>query len=208
MVARGEVATDGSGNYTLQGPLLDRANRQAVSRVGSTGEFDGRFHLVVVTKAGDAAGVRQRRRTALRLARLGEIRDGVWLRPANLPIELDIDARRSVSMFTAVPDEDAASLCRSAFDLDGWSRRAVLLVREIERAELDGGASLAEGFALDADVLRHLQRDPLIPASLLPPSWPGRALRSRYERFDAAFRAVLAAAHRSVVGRAATHAAT
>jgi phenylacetic acid degradation operon negative regulatory protein len=199
MVARGEVATDGSGNYTLQGPLLGRAHRQAVSRKGSTGEFDGQFHLVVVTQSGDAAHVRQRRRAALRLARLGEIRDGVWLRPANLGIELDADTQRSVSVFSAAPDEDPASLCRSAFDLEGWSRRATQLVREMDRAELDG-ASLAAGFSLDAAVLRHLQRDPLIPASLLSPGWPGGALRTRYERFDAAFRSALAAAHRSFAG--------
>src|SRR5260221_3756141 len=68
MVARGDVATDGSGNYTLQGPLLGRALRQAVSRQGSTGGFDGRVHLVVVTTAGDAAQVRQPRPAAPRLA--------------------------------------------------------------------------------------------------------------------------------------------
>jgi phenylacetic acid degradation operon negative regulatory protein len=69
----------------------------------------------------------------------------------------------------------------------------------MDRAELDG-ASLAAGFSLDAAVLRHLQRDPLIPASLLSPTWPGGALRTRYERFDAAFRSALAAAHRSFAG--------
>ena len=33
--------------------------------------------------------------------------------------------------------------------------------------------------------------DPLLPEELLPPRWPGTALRSEYDRFDAAYRAVL-----------------
>ena len=50
---------------------------------------------------------------------------------------------------------------------------------------------MAGGFVLSAAVLRALQADPLLPAALLPADWPGRALRADYDRYDAAYRAVL-----------------
>ena len=51
--------------------------------------------------------------------------------------------------------------------------------------------ALADGFVTSADVLRHLQADPLLPAELLPARWPGAALRAEYDRYDAAYRATL-----------------
>jgi phenylacetic acid degradation operon negative regulatory protein len=54
----------------------------------------------------------------------------------------------------------------------------------------DRGA-LAEGFVISAAVLRHLQADPLLPPELLPEDWPGAELRAEYDRYDAAYRAVL-----------------
>ena len=45
--------------------------------------------------------------------------------------------------------------------------------------------------ASGAAVLRQFQSDPLLPDTLLPPDWPGIALRSEYDRYDRAYRAVL-----------------
>jgi phenylacetic acid degradation operon negative regulatory protein len=44
---------------------------------------------------------------------------------------------------------------------------------------------------LSAAVLRHFQADPLLPDALLPPRWPGAALRAEYDRYDRAYRSVL-----------------
>ena len=41
---------------------------------------------------------------------------------------------------------------------------------------------------LSASVLRHLQADPLLPAALLPRSWPGADLRRDYDTYDLAFK--------------------
>jgi DNA-binding transcriptional regulator PaaX len=49
-------------------------------------------------------------------------------------------------------------------------------------------------------VLRHFVADPLLPRELLPRRWPGDALRGDYDRYDAAYRAVLS--HWYEVGRA------
>jgi phenylacetic acid degradation operon negative regulatory protein len=48
-----------------------------------------------------------------------------------------------------------------------------------------------ESFRLAAAVVRHLRDDPLLPEELLPPGWPGPALRTAYDRYEAAFQAAL-----------------
>mgnify|MGYP003576794169 CR=1 FL=1 len=55
---------------------------------------------------------------------------------------------------------------------------------------LEGVAVLAPTFVLSADVLRHLQADPLLPRELLPQGWPGEPLRKAYDRSDDEFRRV------------------
>jgi phenylacetic acid degradation operon negative regulatory protein len=54
-----------------------------------------------------------------------------------------------------------------------------------------GPEELAPGFELSAAVLRHLQADPLLPAELLPATWPGARLRQVYDEWDARYRATL-----------------
>ena len=52
MQAMGElVAVDGA--YELSGHLLERQARQDQSRVGRTGEWDGRWEMAVVERASD-----------------------------------------------------------------------------------------------------------------------------------------------------------
>jgi phenylacetic acid degradation operon negative regulatory protein len=202
MVARGEVAADGAGTYTLAGPLLERAGRLTTARRGVVGRSDGSWHLVVVVASGDQAATRQARRRTLRAARLGELREGVWARPANLPLALD-DATGSACLQLEARPADPAALASSVFDLGGWARRGRDLDAALRASDLDAPGALASGFVLDAAVLRHLQRDPLLPTELLPSAWPGERLRTSYDEFNRAFRARLAEVHRaaSAVGR-------
>ena len=53
------------------------------------------------------------------------------------------------------------------------------------------GRYLLNSFVVSAAVLRHFQADPLLPDEVLPPGWPGPALRDDYDRFDRAYRALL-----------------
>ena len=95
MAASGEVRQRRRGHLHPRRPAA-RARAGASRSLGprTTAPFDGTWHLVVVTATGDAPAARRARRAALRAARLGELRDGTWLRPANLELDLDAATRR------------------------------------------------------------------------------------------------------------------
>jgi phenylacetic acid degradation operon negative regulatory protein len=190
MVTSGEVSTDGSGLYRLAGHLVQRQARQSASRSGVTAAYKGEWHLAVVTTTGSTAEVRTARRRALTYARLGELREGVWMRPKNLPMQLRDGLGGDVELMTAHPD-DAAQLATRLWDLPAWSSRAASLLDRLGELEPSGPAALAPGFELSAAVLRHLQADPLLPDELLPRDWPGVRLRSRYDQWDAKYRSTL-----------------
>src|SRR5262245_49352865 len=81
MVAAGEVATDG-GEYRLTGPaLLDRQERQAQGRAGTTRHWNGQWLVAVVTAERRSSTARADLRSGLLRARLADLREGVWLRP-------------------------------------------------------------------------------------------------------------------------------
>ncbi len=122
--------------------------------------------------------------TALRLA---ELREGSWLRPANLVRERPPVVLAQCTLLTGAPESDPAELAAALWDLDGWARRA----RSLQRA-LTGAHALAERFTVSAAILRHLLADPVLPAELLPPHWPGDALRTGYDAFEDEFRRILA----------------
>ena len=127
---------------------------------------------MVVTTAGSTAEVRGRRRRALALARLGELREGTWLRPDNLDLTLPADLGADLERFSARP-RSPAGLAARLFDLGAWATRADDLVDRLAARPPEDWTDLAPGFVLSAAVLRHLQADPLLPADCCRP--PGRA---------------------------------
>lgn len=194
MAAAGDVvAVDGS--YELAaGRHLERQRRQAESRAARTRPWrGGRWLQGVVTAERRSASDRLELRASLARARLAELREGVWLRPDNL--ELELAPSDHLAWFRSVPDGDAAALAARLWDLEAWSARAGQLRTEmadlVDALEAHDRSALAPGFVLSADVLRQFQADPLLPDELLPAGWPGHALRTEYDRYDAAYRAVL-----------------
>jgi phenylacetic acid degradation operon negative regulatory protein len=190
MVAGGEATSDGSGRYRLAGHLAARQSRQSASRAGATASYDGEWWLAVVTTTGSSADIRGTRRRALAYGRLAELREGVWMRPANLAVRLPDPLDGDVELMTAQP-RDAAALAHRLWDLTAWSERARDLLHRLDALAPDGPEALAPGFELSAAVLRHLQADPLLPAELLPTDWPGAPLRATYDAWDARYRATL-----------------
>jgi phenylacetic acid degradation operon negative regulatory protein len=131
------------------------------------------------------------RRTVLARARLAELRQGVWLRPDNLPLDLAGMSDDGAAVFRSRPTTDDAALAASLWDLGAWSARARELRRDLDALVPRGPDELAPGFVLSAAVLRHFQADPLLPPALLPPDWPGEDLRRVYDEWDARYRDVL-----------------
>lgn len=201
MASSGELAAE-DGWYAIADPrLLERQARQAASRRGQTRTWDGSWlQLVVVADGRRPAGERAALRDTLQRARLAELREGVWLRPDNLvsspTFEAEVDDHRHLVRFTVAP-EDPHHLVHQLWDLDGWAKVAGDLIEQVTdlTPALDAGdlTALADGFVLSAAVLRHLQADPLLPPDLVDHTWPGPGLRAVYDRYDAAYRAVLRA---------------
>lgn len=192
MVAAGEATSDGAGRYRLAGHLAARQTRQSASRAGITTDYDGSWWLAVVTTTGSTAEVRGARRRALTYARLAELREGVWMRPANVAVPLPDSLDADVELMTALPP-DADQLAGRLWDLSGWARSASELLAALEALPPDGPEALAPGFELSAAVLRHLQADPLLPEPLQPADWPGAQLRETYDDWDGRYRTTLRA---------------
>ena len=192
MVAAGEATSDGAGRYRLAGHLAARQARQSASRAGVTTDDGGSWWLAVVTTSGSTAEVRGARRRALAYARLAQLREGVWMRPANVAVSLPGSLDADVELMRAVPSAPGL-LAGRLWDLEGWARRARELLAALDVLPPDGPEALAPGFELSAAVLRHLQADPLLPPSLQPADWPGSRLRAAYGDWDTRYRDMLRA---------------
>jgi phenylacetic acid degradation operon negative regulatory protein len=87
----------------------------------------------------------------------------------------------------ARPEGDPAVLVGQLWDLPAWVAQAHRLIAAFDRADRPAGR-----FVVAAAILRHLRSDPLLPAELLPPGWPGEVLREAYDRFEVELGGLLA----------------
>lgn len=195
MTRAGELRSDGSLYELSSTALLERQARQQESRAPKIRRWRGGWVVVVVTAERRDPTDRRELRDALRRARLGELREGVWMRPDNLPALGTSPAMITEHCTTWRAKNVEPELVDRLWDLGAWQSRADVLRAGLDALtpSLERGdtAHLADGFVLSASVLRHLQADPLLPDELLPARWPGPALREDYDRFDSAHRAVL-----------------
>ncbi|MEU2211963.1 PaaX family transcriptional regulator C-terminal domain-containing protein [Streptomyces hygroscopicus] len=185
MVAAGDLEQRG-GTYRLTDRLLARQARQDDSRAPRTRRWDGGWEIAVVTSERREAAERAALRQTMAALRLAELREGTWMRPANLVRPRPDVVAEQCAWFTGAPEGDPAGVAARLWDLHGWARRARRL-----GAALDGAEAPAERFTVAAAVLRHLLTDPVLPARLLPKDWPGAELRRRYDAFERDFRALL-----------------
>ncbi|MFG2138055.1 PaaX family transcriptional regulator C-terminal domain-containing protein [Streptomyces sp. NPDC048650] len=185
MVAAGDLRQR-AGSYELTARLLARQARQDESRSPRTCPWDGDWEIAVVTADRRPAAERTALRQAMAALRLAELREGTWLRPANLQRARPPVVTGQCTLLTGTPDGDPAALVRTLWDLPGWSARAHALL-----AALDEAATPADRFTVSAAVLRHLLTDPLLPGPLLPADWPGAELRRRYDEFATELRELL-----------------
>jgi phenylacetic acid degradation operon negative regulatory protein len=197
MVSAGELIAD-DGVYSLAGRLLDRRQRvDDASRIDDTAlpSWDGTWELAVVSLDRRSATDRLALRKAATALHLGELREGVWLRPDNLdrnrlPTLRAVLDQQCVHFHGAATDIPVETV-RSLFNLDDWAadaRRLTAAMRDELEIDAAGAEDSVYQFALSVAAVRHLQLDPLLPAELIPRDWPAHALRDGYRRFDVMFK--------------------
>lgn len=167
------------GDYALTDRLAARQRHQDEGVEDVEVEWDGEWEMAVVVVTGRSGAERAALRERLTTHRLAELREGVWTRPANLRRAPAYAADPVVSTFRARPDGDGAALAARLWDLDGWATEARELLHLLHHA-----SEPADRLAIAARVVRHLTRDPLLPADLLPTDWPGPELRTAYAAFQ------------------------
>jgi phenylacetic acid degradation operon negative regulatory protein len=178
MVAAGDLRRTDSV-YRLSDRLLARQRRQDDAVHPRTRAWDGDWEMVVITATGRGPAERADLRTRLTACRLAELREGVWLRPANLRRSLPGGLDEVAQHYTARPDRAGRALAASLWPLGAWSATARSLLGHIARTDRP-----ADRLTAFAAVVRHLLADPVLPHELLPDDWPGTELRTAYTAYQ------------------------
>jgi phenylacetic acid degradation operon negative regulatory protein len=176
MVSAGDLVRSADG-YRLSDRLLARQRRQDDAMRPKLHAWHGLWTTLIVTSVGTDARARATLRTTLQHKRFGELREGVWMRPDNLGLELDGDLRGRVRIMQA-RDDAPADLAGRLWDLPSWAHTGQRLLADISSA-----ADVPARFVLAAAIVRHLLTDPVLPDELLPAEWPGTRLRAVYNDF-------------------------
>lgn len=185
MAADGDVTAE-DGVYRLTERLVRRQTRQEESASPQTKDWDGTWQMAVVTVAARQLPERVALRREMVGLRLAELREGVWLRPDNL-LRRPGDTVTDQCTFFTCRYPDGRAMAATLWDLPGWAAEARRLAADFDAVTSDGDTSLAAGFMLVAEVFRHLQIDPCLPAELLPADWPGDELRRRHAAFRSTY---------------------
>ncbi|MGB6207171.1 PaaX family transcriptional regulator C-terminal domain-containing protein [Mycobacterium sp.] len=178
MVSAGDLVRSADG-YRLSERLLARQRRQDDAMRPQLRRWDGFWTTVIVTSVGTDPRTRAALRTTLHSKRFGELREGVWMRPDNLELDLDAQLRARVRILQA-RDDAPGELAVQLWDLSAWARTGARLVTEMSSA-----TDVPARFVVAAAIVRHLLTDPVLPAELLPADWPGARLRAAYNDFAA-----------------------
>ncbi|WP_277500029.1 MULTISPECIES: PaaX family transcriptional regulator C-terminal domain-containing protein [unclassified Nocardioides] len=181
-VAAGDVRRE-DGDYVLGDRLVRRQRRQDEAVLDAETPWDGTWEMAAVVVAGRSAPERAALRETLTAHRLAELREGLWVRPANLRRPRRYADDPVLVTFTGRPDDGRASVAARLWDLTGWAAEGRRLVDQLQRTH-----EPALRLAAAAHLVRHLAADPLLPAALLPADWPGAALRSTYAAYQAELR--------------------
>lgn len=174
------------GGYELSARLRARQRHQdeGVEDIGSS--WDGTWEMAVVVVAGRSGADRAALRDTLNSARLAELREGVWVRPANLRRPRSYAGDPVLDCFTIQARDDAALLAARLWDLETWATHGEDLLEDLETV-----TDPALRLAVAAKVVRLLTADPLLPESLVPQGWPGERLRQAYRAYQQELRGLV-----------------
>ncbi|MCZ0730163.1 PaaX family transcriptional regulator C-terminal domain-containing protein [Mycolicibacterium iranicum] len=178
MVSAGDLVRSQDG-YRLADRLLVRQRRQDDAIDPAVRAWDGTWLTLVVTSTGNDAKTRANLRSRLQDKRFAELREGVWMRPDNVSLDLGDDISSRVRALRA-QDDQPAQLAAELWDLEGWAKTGSRLLAEMAQAD-----DMPGRFVIAAAMVRHLLTDPVLPGELLPAGWPGAELRTAYHDFAA-----------------------
>ncbi|MGW7424547.1 PaaX family transcriptional regulator C-terminal domain-containing protein [Streptomyces sp. NPDC054813] len=180
MTAAGDLRRTDDAVYGLSDRLLARQRRQDEAVRPRTRAWDGDWEMLIITTTGRGPAERADLRTRLTALRLAELREGVWLRPANLTRPLPDEVLAIAEPCTARPSRAAPELAAHLWPLTTWADTArALLTRAAESPRPP------DRLTLFAAAVRHLLTDPVLPPELLPADWPGDRLRTAYAAYRA-----------------------
>jgi phenylacetic acid degradation operon negative regulatory protein len=179
MTSAGDLERSEEGAYRLTSRLLDRQRRQDEAIHARTVAWAGDWEQAVIVASGRSAGERARLRTDLIRLRLAELREGVWLRPANLDRPWPAELGSLLVRLTVRPTVGAEALVGSLWDLSGWTTTGHALL-----AHLTAAADPLTRLTAAAAIVHHLTSDPVLPSELLPSDWPGDQLRTTYAAYQ------------------------
>lgn len=176
MVGAGDLVRSADG-YRLSDRLLARQRRQDEAMRPRTRAWRGQWHLVIVTSVGTDPRTRAALRNTMHDKRFAELREGVWMRPDNLDLDLAPDVAARVRVLRA-RDDAPVELAGQLWDLTEWADAGHRLLEQIGQA-----TDIPGRFVVAAAMVRHLGADPILPDELLPADWPGAQLRAAYHDF-------------------------
>lgn len=174
LVQAGDLVAD-QAIYALSPRHLERHRLQELELDPVRLPWDGTWETVVVTATGRDAATRADLRRRLTARRLVMLREGVWMRPDNLPRD---DASEPDTLCLLSRPVDPAALTDQLWDLQRWADTGAMLLDVTSH-----GDTFADRFTAAAALVRHLRTDPALPDELLPDDWPGDAMRQGYEDF-------------------------
>ncbi len=184
LLANGHIARDERGCYRLgeKSKPIGRLVRSWRDLDRRTRKWSGGW-IAAMTGKGDRSAARKRT-SALALLGFRRFRDGVWVRPDNLTLE--VDAVRAELHSLGLPAEDLVcrvrdlgegneAAARGLWNVDELRAAYRGLCSEVEHggrrlASLAGEEAMVESFLLGGRALRQLVRDPLLPDEICPSS--------------------------------------
>jgi phenylacetic acid degradation operon negative regulatory protein len=178
MVSAGDLIRSADG-YRLSDRLLARQRRQDDAMRPQLRPWRGYWTTLIVTSVGTDPRTRAALRTTLHNNRFGELREGVWMRPDNLELDLDSEIRARLRVMQT-RDDAPIELAGQLWDLPSWARTGHRLLDEMSTV-----TEVPARFVVAAGIVRHLLTDPVLPVELLPADWPGARLRLAYNDFAA-----------------------
>lgn len=178
MVSAGDLIRSADG-YRLSERLLARQRRQDDAMRPQLRPWHGYWTTLIVTSVGTDPRTRAALRSTLHNKRFGELREGVWMRPDNLELDLNSQIRARLRVMQT-RDESPDELAGQLWDLPSWARTGHRLLDEMSAL-----TDIHARFVVAAGIVRHLLTDPVLPAELLPADWPGAQLRLVYNDFAA-----------------------